>query len=68
MIVCHCQVVSDRTVAASIADGARTLAEVCRATGAGQTCGSCVFSLKQLVCQHEPSTAPYLPEAHSAAS
>ena len=68
MIVCHCQVVSDRTVAASIADGARTLAEVCRATGAGQTCGSCVFSLKQLVCQHEPSTAPYLTEVHSAAS
>ena len=55
MIVCHCQVVSDRAVAAAIADGARTLAEVCRATGAGQDCGSCVFSLKRLVCEHGPS-------------
>jgi len=68
MIVCHCQVVSDRAVAASIDDGARTLAEACRATGAGQSCGSCVFFLKRLVCQHEPSDASYLPEVHSAAS
>jgi len=68
MIVCHCQVVSDRTVAASIADGARTLAEVCRATGAGQTCGSCVFFLKRLVCEHEQNDASYLLEAQSAAS
>jgi bacterioferritin-associated ferredoxin len=68
MIVCHCQVVSDRTVAASIADGARTLAEVCRATGAGQTCGSCVFSLKRLICQHEVSAPSSVPEVHRAAS
>ena len=67
MIVCHCQVVSDRTVAASMTDGARTLAEVCRATGAGQTCGACVFSLKRLVCQHDPSTTPSAPEVHRAA-
>jgi bacterioferritin-associated ferredoxin len=52
MIVCHCEVVSDREVRESIDDGARTLAQVCGATGAGRNCGGCVFSLKRLLCQH----------------
>ena len=68
MIVCHCHVVNDAAVAAAVGAGARTLSEVCRATGAGQSCGSCVFFLKRLVCQHEPSEASYLPEVHGAAS
>ena len=53
MIVCHCRVVTDRAVTAAVRDGARSLAAVCRSTGAGQDCGSCVFSLKRLVCEHE---------------
>lgn len=53
MIVCHCGVVSDRDVAAAVDNGARTLTEVCRATGAAQNCGACIFSIKRLVCQHE---------------
>ena len=52
MIVCHCRVVTDRAVSAAVQDGARSLAAVCRSTGAGQDCGSCVFSLKRLVCEH----------------
>ena len=52
MIVCHCRVVTDRAVAAAVDGGARSLASVCRTTGAGQDCGSCVFSLKRLVCEH----------------
>ena len=69
MIVCHCQVVSDRAVAAAIADGARTLAEVCRATGAGQD----VRLLRVLpqaagVPARAERPPPYLPEVHSAAS
>ena len=39
MIFCHCAVVGDREVAAAIDAGARTVAQVCRATGAGQQCG-----------------------------
>lgn len=50
MIICHCQVVSDRAIAEAFDAGARTVAQVCRATGAGQGCGSCVFSLKRLLC------------------
>ena len=52
MIFCHCAVVSDRTVAAAVDAGARTVAQVCRATGAGRECGSCVFALKRLICDH----------------
>jgi len=52
VIVCHCKVVSDRDVVRSIDGGARTVAQVCGATGAGRNCGGCVFSLKRLLCQH----------------
>lgn len=52
MIVCQCAVVSDSTVAAAVTAGARSVGQVCRTTGAGQDCGSCVFSLKALLCDH----------------
>jgi bacterioferritin-associated ferredoxin len=52
VIVCHCKVVSDRDVADAVQAGQRTLAGVCRSTGAGSGCGVCVFSLKRLLCQH----------------
>ncbi len=55
MIFCHCAVVSDRAVATAVEAGARTVAQVCRATGAGRDCGSCVFALKSLICQSEPA-------------
>jgi bacterioferritin-associated ferredoxin len=57
MIVCHCEVVSDQDVRESIDDGARTLAQLCGATGAGRNCGGCVFSLKRLLCQHGRSVS-----------
>lgn len=52
MIVCQCKVVTDRAVDDAVAQGARTVAAVCRATGAAQDCGSCIFSVKTLVCEH----------------
>lgn len=67
MIVCQCRVVSDRDVDAAVAEGARSLGQVCRSTGAGQDCGSCVFSIKaQLVQHHERECA--LLQADGAAS
>jgi len=68
VIVCQCQVVSDRAVVAAVDSGARTLAAVCRATGAGRDCGSCVFTLKRLVCEHEASVQSTLLEVEGAAS
>ena len=68
MIVCHCRVVSDRAVAGALRDGARSLAAVCRSTGAGQDCGACVFSFKRLVCGHGSALVPASPEVDVAAS
>ena len=68
MIVCHCAVVNDDAVADAIDNGARTVAQVCGATGAGKNCGSCVFTLKRLLCQHESSTAASVLEVEGAAS
>ena len=46
MYVCHCNVVTDRDILESIANGARCVADVARETGAGRTCGGCISSLR----------------------
>ena len=51
MIVCHCAVVSDRDVVAAAAQTGCSLAAVCRATGAGQSCGGCVPTVRDLLCR-----------------
>jgi NAD(P)H-nitrite reductase large subunit len=56
MIICQCNVVSDRTVTGAVHAGARTVAQVCQATGAARACGSCVFAVKRLVTSHRPTT------------
>ena len=66
MIVCHCSVVNDRAVTDAIDAGARTLAGVCAATGAGRDCGSCVFSVKRLLCEHEPAVVSRVPAPYEA--
>ena len=53
MIFCHCAVVGDREVAEAVAAGADTVASVCKATGAGQQCGSCIFSVRRVLCDHQ---------------
>lgn len=67
MIVCHCRVVTDRDVDAALTDGARSVGAVCRSTGAAQECGSCVFTVRALVCQHEDAERALL-EVDGAAS
>lgn len=66
--MCHCAVVSDEQVVGAVDSGARTLGQVCRATKAGQDCGMCVFTLKQLICKHEELTYSTLLEVEGAAS
>ncbi|MGH8827191.1 MAG: (2Fe-2S)-binding protein, partial [Jiangellaceae bacterium] len=68
VIICHCKVVNDQAVTRAIADGAHTVAQVCRATGAGSDCGSCVFTLKRLLCEHQESLHAAFPEVEDAAS
>lgn len=47
MVICHCKAVTNRCVDHALMEGARTLAQVCRSTGAGQDCGVCVLSVKR---------------------
>ena len=53
MIFCHCAVVGDREVSEAIDAGANTVASVCKATGAGQQCGTCIFSVRRVLCDHQ---------------
>ena len=45
MLVCVCKAVSDRDIARAVANGARTVEDLGRCTGAGTDCGSCRESL-----------------------
>lgn len=68
MIFCHCAVVSDRQVADAVEAGARTVAQVCRSTGAGQQCGTCIFSVRRVLCEHEQAMQVRTTEVDVAAS
>lgn len=46
MILCHCSVVTDRDVRASVDAGARSVSEVLRATGASSQCGGCAAAVR----------------------
>jgi bacterioferritin-associated ferredoxin len=46
MILCHCAVVSDRDVRACVADGAGSVGEVLRRTGAAAHCGGCALAVR----------------------
>ena len=68
VIVCHCNVVSDADLVDAVDSGARTLGEACRRTGAAQDCGTCVFSVRKVICEHVTSSLPPREEATLAAS
>jgi NAD(P)H-nitrite reductase large subunit len=68
VIVCHCEVVTDRDVTCAIDGGAQNIAQLCAATGAGRGCGGCVFTLKRLLCQHVPTNGEPALEVERAAS
>lgn len=65
--MCQCRVVNDDAVEQAVGQGAQTVAQVCRLTGAGQDCGACVFTVKRLVCEHVESRVVSYPEVESAA-
>ena len=49
MLVCHCRGVSDRQIKRAIKNGACSLREVARETGAGMRCGGCRSNVAQVV-------------------
>jgi bacterioferritin-associated ferredoxin len=46
-------VVGGREVSRAVDAGADTVAAVCKATGAGQQCGTCIFSVRRVLCDHQ---------------
>jgi bacterioferritin-associated ferredoxin len=68
VIVCHCEVVNDKQITHALEQGARTVAQVCGSTGAGRNCGSCIFTVKRIICDHHAAAAPLLLEESGAAS
>lgn len=55
MLVCHCQVVSDRHIKLAVSAGARTVAQVGRACKAGTHCGGCVAAIAEIIESHSDS-------------
>ena len=55
MIVCHCQVVSDRRIRAEIEAGAVTVDEIAERCGAGGCCGSCRPTISVLLATMVPA-------------
>lgn len=49
MLICHCHRISDRTILACAADGARTVAQVGRLCGAGTGCGGCAGAIRDVL-------------------
>jgi bacterioferritin-associated ferredoxin len=49
MYVCLCKGVSDRAIKKLVEEGASSVAEVMRCTGAGTKCGSCISEIACLV-------------------
>jgi bacterioferritin-associated ferredoxin len=49
VLVCHCEVVSDREVHAAIAAGARDEFDVAEACGAGGACGGCLDAISDIL-------------------
>ncbi len=49
MIVCHCNIVTDRKIRDCVRNGAVDLADVTRASGAGAHCGGCTAAVEQVI-------------------
>ena len=54
MIICHCELVTDRGIRAAIADGATSVDDVAGRCEAGTGCGSCRPSIAALLAVHLP--------------
>lgn len=51
MVVCHCEVVNDRTINEIVTGQVMTVDEVTERCGAGGQCGGCIESIERLLAQ-----------------
>jgi NAD(P)H-nitrite reductase large subunit len=54
LLVCHCHRICDRTIHASIRDGARSVDEIGAACRAGTGCGGCRPTIAGLLAERRP--------------
>ena len=57
MIVCHCAGVTDRAILQLARDGAQTVRDVVRASGAGRCCAPCRSEIAALLSQQDTAVA-----------
>jgi bacterioferritin-associated ferredoxin len=57
MIVCHCAGVTDRAILQSARNGAQTVKDIVRETGAGRCCAPCRSEIASLLSQEQAMTA-----------
>jgi len=60
MILCHCNVVSDRQVRAAVLDGADDIDEVTEACAAGGNCGQCAPAIEAILDECWAAQTPVL--------
>ncbi|HVV50036.1 MAG TPA: (2Fe-2S)-binding protein [Polyangia bacterium] len=58
MLVCHCHRICDRTIRASICEGARSIEEVGAACRAGTGCGGCRPTIAGLLAERPREELP----------
>lgn len=58
MYACACEAVTDRTVRAAMAAGARTVDDITRRCGAGAECGGCLPLLRELLAGLDDGARP----------
>ncbi|WP_432558622.1 (2Fe-2S)-binding protein [Granulicoccus sp. GXG6511] len=66
MIVCHCEVVSDRQIRKAIGNGVACAGAVGLVTGAGTQCGNCLPSIEALLTQYAGVAPPDREERNEA--
>jgi bacterioferritin-associated ferredoxin len=57
MIVCVCRAVSDREIRSSVAEGARTVAQLRAELGVTSCCGKCAPRVRELIDEHAVNDA-----------
>jgi bacterioferritin-associated ferredoxin len=51
MLICHCEVVTDKSIRLAVEAGARTVGQVSRSCNAGTCCGGCVPAIVEIIEQ-----------------
>ena len=70
MIVCSCNVLSDRAIRACLKSGRecpRTPAQVYKSIGCGPKCGRCAITIRSIMSQAFAAAIPAAPLVHSPA-